>query len=490
MKQAPLILFHHYYHSLLILLFAGIAPPLTAQTTTLIIRNAQIIDVKKGTLINKNRDLLIRDERIVDIKPAGKISTDSAIVFDAEGKFLLPGLWDMHTHPDDPELWWMKPDEAQRELLLPLFVLNGVTGTRDMAGDLDLVKSWRKKISEGSLIGPEIVAAGPLLDGAEAMWDGSVSIENTGEVKSIVDSLVTSGVDFLKVYSGLSRDVFFALCDYAKEVNMPVAGHIPDDVTTAEGAEAGMICQEHLLGILVECSRLEDEIRNDKIDYGSAESGVDKHYIRNRLIMDTYDEAKAKKLFRQYVKYETWHTPTISMWYKNAYYEEEILKDEPLFKYLPKYLRKYWQPDINAHLKNRHPKVVATKKRQVEFYLKIIAQMHEAGVKLLTGTDVGANPLCLPGIGVHNELSLFVEAGLSPAEALRAATIHPVEFLQLTEDFGTVEIGKIADLVILDENPLDNIENVRKVSTVIRRGSVLDDGRRQDILDNIEKALQ
>ena len=460
------------------------------QPTKLLIRNVNIIDVKKGNLINKPKDLLIEDERIVDIKPAGKLNADSVQIFEAKGKYLIPGLWDMHTHPDDPEVWWMNPDKDERELLLPLFIVYGVTGTRDMAGELELMKSWKSRIGAGELIGPEIIAAGPLLDGADASWDGSVSIEDAGRIKAIVDSLAAAGVDFLKIYSGLPRDVFFALCKYAKEVNLPVVGHIPTNVTTVEGAEAGMICQEHLLGILMECSRQEENIRNDKIDYGTAESGIDRYYIRNRLMMDTYDEVKAKKLFRQYVKFQTWHTPTISMWYKNAYYEEEVLKDEAHFKYLPKYLRKYWQPDTNVHLKYRHPKIVTTKKRLVEFYLKLIEEMHRSGVRLLAGTDVGANPLCLPGIGVHNELSMFVKAGLSPAEALKTATINPPEFLMLDEDFGTVEIGKIANLVLLDGNPLDDIENIRQVSAVIKRGDLFDESRRNKILKNIERQLQ
>ena len=357
--------------------------PLAGQNSPLIIQNAQVIDVQKGALLNKTRDLLIRNERIVDIKPAGKLNTDSAVVYDAKGRYLLPGLWDMHTHPDDPEVWWMQPDAEQRELLLPLFVVHGVTGTRDMAGELDLMKSWRKKIAAGAVVGPEIIAAGPLLDGANASWDGSVSIENPEKVKAIVDSLVAVGVDFLKVYSGIPREVFFALCDYAREVNMPVVGHIPNDVTTVEGAEAGMTCQEHLLGILVECSRLEEDIRNDKIDYGSAESRIDKYYIRNRLIMDTFDETKAKKLFKQYVKYQTWHTPTVSMWFKNAHYEEEVVKDEPFFKYLPKYLRKYWQPDTNAHLKYRHPESHCDQKKTG----RVLPEDHRADARNRCQTD-------------------------------------------------------------------------------------------------------
>ncbi len=458
--------------------------------SSLLIKNVYVIDAEKGAVSGKPRDVLIVKERIVAVKPVGKLEDKSGSVLDGKGQFLIPGLWDMHTHPDDPEVWWMKPGVEEREQMMPLFIVNGVTGTRDMAGDLNLMKEWKNKIAAGSLIGPEIIAAGPLLDGAEAMWDGSVSISSADHVRSIVDSLVDEGIDFLKVYSGLPRDVFFALCKYAAEIQMPVVGHIPTDVTTVEGAAAGMTCQEHFLNVLMECSRQEENIRNDKVDYGSAESGIDKYYIRNRLMLDTYDETKAKKLFKQYVKYKTWHTPTISMWYKNAYYEEEVMKDEVYFKYLPKYLRKYWQVDTNVHLKYRHPKIIATKKRLVEFYLKLIKDMHDSGVPLLAGTDTGANPLCIPGIGVHNELSMFVKAGLTPAEALKTATSNPAKFLQLEEDFGSIEEGKIANLVLLEKNPLEDIENLRAIHAVIKRGELFDNSRRMEILRNIEKKFQ
>lgn len=479
-----------YYFSFLFFLLSTTIQAQSQKLTKYWITNVRIIDVKSGQLLNGLKDVYIVGDRIETIEKNQKKKRKNTNTIDAKGQYLLPGLWDMHTHPDDPEVWWMSPVAEDRDQLMPLFVLYGVTGTRDMAGDLDLVKNWRKRINRGELLGPEIIAAGPLLDGANASWDGSVSIADKTKVKHIVDSLKTEGVDFLKIYSGLPRDVFFALAEYAREIDFPLVGHIPDEVTTVEGAKAGMTCQEHLLGIILECSDAEEDIRGGKLDYGNAQNGVDRYNIRNKLMMDQYSEEKAASLFKAYAKLQTWHTPTLSMWYKNAYYERERPKDEALFKYLPQYLRKYWQPDTNVHLKYRQPKIVETKQRQFDFYLKIVKGMHKAGVPLLAGTDVGANPLCWPGIGVHNELEQFVNAGLSPAEALKTATINPAIFLKIDKDFGSIETGKIADLVLLKGNPLKDIQQVRQIEAVVKSGIYYNQEEREKRLKEIKTFLE
>ncbi len=451
----------------------------------LAILNARVVDVKQGRLMEGSKDILIINDRIARVAPAGSLPVEDITFIDATGHYIIPGLWDMHTHPDDPEVWWMKPIPAHRDQLMPLFVLYGVTGTRDMAGSLEVVNDWRRRIRQGALLGPEIIAAGPLLDGPNAMWDGSVSIADARRVKPVVDSLIEEGIDFLKVYSGLPREVFFALMEYANKIGFPVVGHIPTEVTTAEGARTGMACQEHLLDILTDCSREGERIRRGEVEFEQAKDGLQRYFLRNKLIMDTYDEKKAEALFREFARHNTWHTPTLSMWYKNAYYEEEAVKDSAYWKYLPPYLKEYWGPETNVHLKYRQPEVLATKRRQLEFYLRITGEMHRAGVKLLAGTDTGANPLCWPGIGLHNELELLVHAGLSPAEALKTATINPAEFLGLTSDFGTVTPGKVADLVILNGNPLEDIRAVRDIEAVVRRGKLYDNKAREAILVEI-----
>ncbi|GJM34214.1 MAG: amidohydrolase [Saprospiraceae bacterium] len=433
-----------------------------------------MVDVKKGALLKDTKDIYIRGNRITGIAThANRYPKPDTKVIDGSGKYIIPGLWDMHAHPDDPEMWRMPPDAASRDLLLPLFVLYGVTGIRDMAGSMETIKAWKTNIKKKELLGPEVFACGPLLDGPNPMWDGSVGIASLDKVRIVVDSLKATGADFLKVYSLLPDSTYFELSRYAKSIHFPFVGHVPFTVTTVEASITGMKSQEHLLNLLIDCSTVADQIYNNTLDYGDITDALDKYIFRNNLIMDTYDPQKAKAIFKVFVQNKTWHTPTISMWYKNAYFEEEVKKDSIYYPYLPQYMRKYWQPEVNDHLQRRSPEIIDLKKRLVSRYLQVINKMNEAGVKLLAGTDMGANPLCFPGISLHNELALLVEAGLTPAEALKTATINPALFLEVEKDYGTVTKGKVADLVILDENPLEDITNTRKIFAVVRNGEVL-----------------
>ncbi|MFK7953948.1 MAG: amidohydrolase family protein [Ekhidna sp.] len=434
------------------------------------ILNVNVVNVENGT-IEEGMDVIVKGDRIHDIVKSGTTEIDAVRKIDVSGQYMIPGLWDMHAHPDDPEMWRMKPNEAGRDLLLPLFVMHGVTGIRDMAGSLKVVNEWKEKMASGSLLGPKIFAAGPLIDGPNPMWDGSIGISSPQNVKTKVDSLQEAGVDFLKIYSLLPAPIYYALSEYASSIDFPFCGHIPKNVTNAQASKSGMKSLEHLLDIPLECSSEEENIRNNTIDFGGLEGRLAKYVYRTKLMIDTYDEKKAKALYSEFVKNDTWHTPTISMWYKNAYYEEELKKDQDYFKYLPLYMRKYWTPQVNDHLRYRQKEFLESKKALVAHYKRIIKDMHEAGVKLLAGTDTGANPLCWPGLGLHLEIAMLEEAGLSPIEALKTATINPAIYLGIEDDYGTISQGKFADLVLLSKNPLETVTNTQSISGVVKSGS-------------------
>ncbi|WP_299110667.1 amidohydrolase family protein [uncultured Winogradskyella sp.] len=436
-----------------------------------VISNVNIIDVVTGD-IEYSKDVFIKENRIIKIEPNSENKTHKETkIVEGSGKYLIPGLWDMHTHPDDPEVWRMNPKTEEKDLLLPLFVVNGVTGIRDMAGDLNLVKRWRRLSDNDSLLAPKIVAGGPLLDGPNPMWDGSVGIASKEQVKHVVDSLIVEGVDFLKVYSLLPREIYLELSIYANAIDFPFVGHVPFTVRPSEAAVTGMKSQEHLLEIIKECSLDFDEKTLAQIKLEKL--GVNRYIIANNFRINHYNETKADSLYQTFVKYNIWHTPTLSMWYKNAWFEEELIKDNELLSYLPKYLQEYWTPKHNDHLKNRdHKDFIDVKKRLYAKYLHIVSKMNSKGVKLLAGTDMGANPLCFPGIGLYNELEAFIDADLSPLQALQTATINPAIFLKIESDYGTVTEGKIADLLLLDKNPLDEMSNLRTINAVIQNGNV------------------
>ncbi len=450
----------------------------------IVLKDVSIVDVEAGVVLSSTKDVVISGEKIKEIVVGSTYSGNGTII-NCRGKYLIPGLWDMHAHPDDPEMWRMNPTSDARDLLMPLFVHFGVTGIRDMAGDLNVMNKWRRSIENGELVGPEIVAGGPLIDGPNPMWDGSIGIPSTAMVKFKVDSLIEAGVDFLKIYSLLPDSIYFALSDYAQEINFPFVGHVPFDVTTLQASETGMKSQEHLLNILMDCSTLQEDLYSKNIDYKGMTNRLERYIYRNDLMLETYDSEKAGQLFKTFAENETWHTPTISMWYKNAYFEREVEADREYLQYLPLYMQEYWTPDVNDHLQLRDPDFLALNQRLVAKYLELIREMNQAGVKLLAGTDVGANPLCFPGLSLHYELELLVEAGLTTAEALRTATINPAEFLDKTNEFGTVEKGLKADLVILSANPLEKITNTRQISGVVRNGKYLSQKEIKQQMDKI-----
>ena len=235
-----------------LLLLQIFVPTLAAQQWVL--ENVLVVDVTNGKLLSEAQDIYLSQGRILKIAPTGSASTYTGFEkVDGTGKYVIPGLWDMHAHPDDPEVWRMDPVPKDRDLLLPLFVLHGVTGIRDMAGSLEEIFRWRNLGDQGELLVPEIIACGPLLDGPNPMWDGSLGIADTFRVQPVVDSLMLVGADFLKVYSLLPRDIYLALAAYADKVDFPMVGHVPFEVLSSEAAATGMKSQEHLLEILLEC---------------------------------------------------------------------------------------------------------------------------------------------------------------------------------------------------------------------------------------------
>jgi len=442
--------------------------------TSIALMHVTVID-GTGAPPKPDMTVVIVGYRIAEIAKINTIGSPRfSRTIDATGSYVIPGLWDMHAHPDDPELWPSNPPPLDKEKLLTLLIANGVTGIRDMGGDLKLLQDWRIRAGNGTMVGPHIYACGPLLDGPNPMWPGSLAISTAEQGRQAVRDLKKQRTDFIKVYSLLPRDAYFAIADEAKKLKIPFSGHVPDSVTPEEASDAGQASEEHLLQIVEACSDREAVKKKlDQLSVAGA-SPVERRKAYVETMLATFDTKKADALFARFVKNNTWVTPTAVVWQNNATFEEDASKYADRMRYMPRYIRQYWDPKNNAHLKNRSPERIAVEKLLVKKYLEIIGSMQRAGVKLMTGSDFGANPLLFPGWGVHDEMALFVKAGLTPMEAIQAATRNPAQFLGLDRSVGTIEKGKLADLVLLDANPLEDINNTRKINSVIFQGRMMD----------------
>jgi len=419
--------------------------------------------------------VIIVGYRIAEIAKSNAVSIPrSTRTIDATGSFLIPGLWDMHAHPDDPELWPVNPPPKEKEKLLTLLIANGVTGIRDMGGDLKLLQEWRARVAAGTMIGPHIYACGPLLDGPKPMWPGSIAISTAEQGRQAVRDLKQKRADFVKVYSLLPREAYFAIADESKKVKLPFAGHVPDSVTPEEASNVGQASEEHLLQIVEACSDREALTKKMAELREAGATPIERRRAYIETMLATFDSKKADALFAKFVKNNTWITPTVIVWQNNASFEDDSAKYADRMKYLPRYIREYWDPKNNAHLKGRSPERLVAEKLLVKKYLEIIGVMQRAGVKLMTGSDFGANPLLFPGWGVHDEIALLVRAGLTPMEAIQAATRNPATFLGLDRSVGTIEKGKLADMVLLSANPLEEINNTRKIAAVFFQGRMFD----------------
>jgi hypothetical protein len=381
-----------------------------------------------------------------------------AEVIDGRGKFLIPGLWDMHVH------WY-------DERYLPLFIANGVTGVRQMWG-MAMHHEWRDRLDRGSLVGPRQVIASSVIDGPKPVFPPAVEVHNATEARAAVVDAEKSKADFIKVYVLLPREAYFAIADESRKQGRPFVGHVPFAVRAAEASDAGQRSIEHLSGILLGSSTREDELRRGLLAM-SGTIDVDDAVLdagaRQSALLDTFDAAKATNLYARFAKNHTWQSETLTVLRNTAYRDDPSLASDARLKYMPRSVRAMWDPQGDPRSTSIPAEDWAMRKQVYRKQLEIVGEMRRNGVQFLAGTDV-LNPFCFPGFSLHDELGLLVTAGLTPMEAVQAATRNPAEFLGTLPSAGTVEKGKVADLVMLDADPLADIGNTRKIAGVMLGG--------------------
>ncbi|MGH9914825.1 MAG: amidohydrolase family protein, partial [Pyrinomonadaceae bacterium] len=393
-----------------------------SQSKPLVFTHVTVIDAT-GSPAKPDMTVMITSERITTIGKTGKIRIpQDAQIVDGAGKFLIPGLWDMHTHLNLKEY-------------LPLYIANGVTSIRIMFG-FSMHHEWRNKIENGALLGPRMVIASPLVDGPHPIHRGSIAVSNEAEARQAVTKVKQDGADFIKVYSLLPRDSYFALADEARKQKIPFAGHVPRSVTAEEASDAGQKSIEHLSGVAFACSNLEAELPADLVKLKADVAGGANYLLSLRRLegkhLDAYNEQKAEALFARFKKNDTWQVPTLAVMQSGAVLADPNFND-PRFKYLPSEIRE--RDPRNSHVyQNFTAADYATLKKILDKQLQIVGAMQRDGLKLMAGTDVP-----LVGFSLHDELVLLAKAGLTPMEALQAATRNPARYLGLLDSLGTVE---------------------------------------------------
>jgi imidazolonepropionase-like amidohydrolase len=449
--------------------------PGAASANAVAITHVTVIDVSSGTA-RPDMTVVVRGNRIVAIGAADSVATPAdAEAVDGRGRFLIPGLWDMHVHAA-----WPNVADAVAEL----FVANGVTGVRDMWGDPAVIHDWRGEVARRDGKHPRIVAAGNLVDGPEPVWPNSIRVRGADDARDVVRSLRRNGADFIKVYSHLPRDAYFAIADEAKQQGIPFAGHVTIAISAAEASDAGQRSIEHLTGVALGCSSLEPRILEEAATTiasrgWAAASGFER--AAGGLIDSTYDASRCDALAARFVRNETWQVPTLTVRYNVTHLDDPTLENDPRLRYMPRFLRQRWS-DRAESIEGGSSRAPAAQQAQYRRETMIVGQLSRAGVPILAGTDE-QNPYCMPGFSLHDELARLVAAGLTPLAALQAATLNPARFLHATDSLGTVEVGKIADLVLLDGDPLADIHNVSRIEAVVVNGRLIDGAERERLLN-------
>ena len=454
--------------------------PDPVRSAPLVIEHVTVI-TGNGSPAIVDATLFVRDGRLVQVAASEKfVPPPNSQRVDGTGKFAIPGLWDMHVHLFNN---FSADGSDNHAYFFPLFVANGIVGVRDMWSDPDdivVARRWNEETTSGRMIGPRVMVSSRVVDGDPPNGPNSLIVHDEGEARNAVRVLKASGAGFIKVYWFLSRDAYFAIADEAKVQSIEFSGHVPMVVRAAEAADAGQRTIEHNDGILPGCSAKEAEWLTR--DRNSAVPGS------GALMLQAYDDARCEELGRRFVRNGTWLVPTAV----NFNDPPDVELDSRRRYVLPDEMER-WTSAMNSRKASREsPAPLAVLRR--ERTRQMMQAMRRAGVRFMAGTDLSSRtvdgfrrPFHIPGVGLHDELALFVNSGFTPAEALQTATVNAAQYAGALQEFGTIEAGKRADIVLLDANPLEDIRNTRKIHAVIVGGRFFS---RTELFHMVDRAVR
>jgi Amidohydrolase family len=447
-----------------------------ARSAPLVLEHVTVI-AGNGSPAIRDAIVFIRDGRIVQVEASNTfVAPPNSQRVDATGKFAIPGLWDMHVHLFNN---FTGDGSDNHAYFFPLFVANGIVGVRDMWSDPDdivVARRWNEETASGRLIGPRVMVSSRVVDGDPPNGPNSLVVHNELEARDAVRGLKSSGAGFIKVYWFLSRSAYLAIADEAKKQRIEFSGHVPVALSAAEASDAGQRTIEHNDGILPGCSAKEAEWLTR--DRNSPMPG------RGAEMLQAYDDARCEALGRRFAKNGTWLVPTAV----NFNDPPDVELDSRRRYVLPAEIQR-WTSAMKSRQAARESSapLVALRRERAR---QMMQAMRRAGVRFMAGTDLSSRdvdgfrrPFHIPGVGLHDELALFVNSGFTPAEALQTATSNVAQYAGRLQEFGTLETGKRADIVLLDANPLEDIRNTRKIHAVILGGRLFSRSELDDMVD-------
>ncbi|GAB3992373.1 amidohydrolase family protein [Spirosoma daeguense] len=448
------------------------------QSVDVLIKSGSLIDVRSGKILT-NKLIAIQGKTIASVFDASQEKNFRAKqTIDATGKYIIPGLWDMHVHFGGGDTLIQ-----ENKNLLPLYIAHGITAIRDAAADLSpSVLQWREQIAKGELAGPTLFTSGPKLEGYKSSWVGDIEVSTPAEVDKMLDSLQGLKVDFVKITDNtIKPDIYLYILQEAKKRGMKTSGHVPFALTMDEVSAAGLGSVEHMSYVVKAGSTRDKEVA-DKVRTGQLTARV-----ALPMIAQSFDEATALAVYKRMAKNGTFVVPTLTISRTVAFLDQDNHQADTYLQYIGQGLKNTYAWRVNRVAKDS-PDAIAERHSVYEKSASLLPLLNKAGVTIMAGTDAGfLNSYVYPGLGLHNELELFVKSGLTPLQALQSAILPGPKFLKREAMFGDITAGKSADIVLLDKNPLQDIQATQAINTVILRGTVYDRKALDAMLDDAKK---
>jgi hypothetical protein len=460
------------------------SPDKQDEGNTYVFKNATVIDAVTG--LREGQSVVVRGNKIVETGSVDETKEPrDATVVDCNNKYLIPGLWDAHMH--------LTNSEVLLPAMFPLLTATGITYIRDTAAELKKILPLREKAekeAQTSGMAPRIFMIGPHMDSKNLIWSSSVSVVTPEQAEFIIDCLINAGVDELKVYDLLPRDIYFAVQSIANERNYKLCAHVPFSVDAVEASNAGLDCMEHMSNLEFSCSVEWETLLQERLKMLEEGSEIPGGQLRNEVYdaqrlraFRSQDEERRDFVLKTLAANDTWQVPTlvITSQEEHRIYARDDFKET--FRYLPEPLRTEWRNNANSRAQKPPSEVELA---HSYWAYDMIPRLVEAGINIMAGTDM---PLALltPGFSLHEELALLVKYGLTPMQAIESATLKPAEYYGLEAQQGSIAEGMMADLVILDANPLEDIRNTLKINAVMRNGFLHTREKLDHILSQLEQ---